>query len=244
MSNGSTELGFFHDKFSNRFAKTCPLTIEDLRAWGNFEVTEHLSNRGEAEMARSARRLHDFEKRFKDPNDALVEAERLKKNARRKSARSWEEDPEGRCGMKAEVYAHLHAFSASFEQAWDAVQKLQPHLDLTRSELKEIYFRLEQARFETLDHLTELANRFEDTLNIVSGNKRRCGKPRRRSGFGRRAKPKRPDGHGNGARRRKAMVREKQEKKAERGPGLPARFRWCVRGPIVEIHCARKPLQR
>jgi hypothetical protein len=65
--------------------------------------------------------------------------------------------------MKAEAYAHLHAFSASFEQAWDAVQKLQPHLDLTRSELKEIYFRLEQARFETLDHLTELANRFEDT---------------------------------------------------------------------------------
>jgi hypothetical protein len=65
--------------------------------------------------------------------------------------------------MKAEAYAHLHAFSAAFEQAWDAAEKLQPHLDLTRSELKEIYFRLEQARFETLDHLTELANRFEDS---------------------------------------------------------------------------------
>jgi hypothetical protein len=65
--------------------------------------------------------------------------------------------------MKAEAYAHLHAFSAAFEQAWEAAQKLQPHLDLTRSELEEIYFRLEQARFATLDHLTELANRFEDT---------------------------------------------------------------------------------
>jgi len=64
--------------------------------------------------------------------------------------------------MKAEAYAHLHAFSAAFEQAWDALQKLQPHLDLTRSELKEIYFRIEQARFETLGHLAELANRFED----------------------------------------------------------------------------------
>ena len=73
------ELGFFRDKFSGRFAKTCPLTIEDLRAWGNFEVTEHLSKRGEAEMAQTERRLHDFEKRFKDPNEALVEAERLKK---------------------------------------------------------------------------------------------------------------------------------------------------------------------
>ena len=37
--------------------------------------------------------------------------------------------------MKAEAYAHLHAFSAAFEQAWDAAQKLQPHLDLTRGEL-------------------------------------------------------------------------------------------------------------
>lgn len=73
------ELGFFRDKFSNRFAKTCPLTIEDLRAWGNFEVTEHLSKCGEAEMARTERRLHDFEKRFKDPNEALVEAERSRK---------------------------------------------------------------------------------------------------------------------------------------------------------------------
>lgn len=64
--------------------------------------------------------------------------------------------------MKAEAYAHLHAFSAAFEQAWNAVQKLQPHLDLTRSEMKEIYFRIEQARYETLGHLAELANRFED----------------------------------------------------------------------------------
>jgi hypothetical protein len=55
--------------------------------------------------------------------------------------------------MKAETYAHLHAFSAAFEQAWDAAQKLQPHLDLTDSELKEIYFRLEQARFETLNRM-------------------------------------------------------------------------------------------
>jgi hypothetical protein len=87
------ELGFFRDKFSNRFAKTCPLTIEDLRAWGNFEVTEHLSNRGEAEMAQSARRLHDFEQRFKDPNDALVEAERLKKNLAAKGGEAGKKTP-------------------------------------------------------------------------------------------------------------------------------------------------------
>jgi len=87
------ELGFFRDKFSNRFAKTCPLTIEDLRAWGNFEVTEHLSSRGEADMARSSRRLHDFEKRFKDPNDALVEAERLKKRLAAKGGEAGKKTP-------------------------------------------------------------------------------------------------------------------------------------------------------
>jgi hypothetical protein len=29
--------------------------------------------------------------------------------------------------MKAEAYSHLYAFSAGFEQAWEAIQKLQPH---------------------------------------------------------------------------------------------------------------------
>jgi hypothetical protein len=52
--------------------------------------------------------------------------------------------------VKAEVYTYLHAFSAAFEQAWEAAQKLQPHLGLYRSELKRTYFRIEEARLQTL----------------------------------------------------------------------------------------------
>ena len=63
--------------------------------------------------------------------------------------------------MKAEAYAHLHAFSAAFEQAWEAAQKLQPHFDLTRGELKRIYFRLQETRLETLVVLTELSTGYE-----------------------------------------------------------------------------------
>jgi hypothetical protein len=65
--------------------------------------------------------------------------------------------------MKAEAYAQLHAFSAAFEQAWDAAQKLQPHLELRRDELRRIYIRLQQARFETLVVLTELSSEYERT---------------------------------------------------------------------------------
>jgi hypothetical protein len=65
--------------------------------------------------------------------------------------------------MKAEAYALLHAFSAAFEQAWEAAQKLQPHLELRRDELRRIYIRLEQARFETLVVLTELSSDYERT---------------------------------------------------------------------------------
>lgn len=65
--------------------------------------------------------------------------------------------------MKAEVFTHLHAISAAFEQAWEAAQKLQPHLHLTRGELMTIYFRLQEARFETLSNLTEQTSLFVGT---------------------------------------------------------------------------------
>lgn len=63
--------------------------------------------------------------------------------------------------MKAEAYVHLHAFSAAFDQAWDAAQKLQPHLALTRDQLRQIYVRLQQFRFETLVVLNELGADYE-----------------------------------------------------------------------------------
>ena len=63
--------------------------------------------------------------------------------------------------MKSEAYTYLHAFSAGIEQAWEAAQKLQPHLDLQRSQLKQTYYRLEEARQQTLAEWGALAEKLE-----------------------------------------------------------------------------------
>jgi regulator of replication initiation timing len=81
------QLGFFRDKFSSRFAKTCRLTMEDMRAWSIFEVTQHLKNRAEEDWARAGRLLHDWEKQLEDPKDVLIEAERLKKKLAEEAAK-------------------------------------------------------------------------------------------------------------------------------------------------------------
>jgi len=72
-------LGLFHGEFPGRFAKTCRLSIEELRAWAIFEITEDLYQRADEDWARFGRMLRDWENKFKDPNDVLLEAERLKK---------------------------------------------------------------------------------------------------------------------------------------------------------------------
>ncbi len=61
------QLGLFRGEFSRQFAKTCRLTIEERRA--------------EEDWARYGRMLLEWEKKFRDPNDVLVEAERLQKAA-------------------------------------------------------------------------------------------------------------------------------------------------------------------
>jgi hypothetical protein len=72
------QLGFFRGEFSSRFAKTCRLTIEEMRAWAIFEVTEAIYQRAEEDWAHFERLLLDWEKKFEEPNDVLTEAERLK----------------------------------------------------------------------------------------------------------------------------------------------------------------------
>jgi hypothetical protein len=81
------QFGFFRGEFSNRFAKTCRLTIEEMRAWAIFELTEALHTHAEQDWARFGRLLRDWENKFKDPNDILIDAERLKQKIQKEAER-------------------------------------------------------------------------------------------------------------------------------------------------------------
>ena len=72
------QIGLFRGEFSSRFAKTCRLTMEEMRAWSIFEVTEAVYQRAEEDWARYGRMLLEWEKKFRDPDDVLAETERLK----------------------------------------------------------------------------------------------------------------------------------------------------------------------
>jgi hypothetical protein len=79
------ELGFFRDEFAGRFAKTCRLTVQEMRAWAIFETTEALHERAEEDWARFGRMLLEYERKFRDPNDVLIEAERLKQKLQKEA---------------------------------------------------------------------------------------------------------------------------------------------------------------
>lgn len=79
------QFGFFRGEFSNRFAKTCRLTVEEMRAWAIFELTEALYTHAEEEWALFGRLLRDWENKFKDPNDILIDAERLKQKLQKEA---------------------------------------------------------------------------------------------------------------------------------------------------------------
>jgi len=81
------QFGLFRGEFPSQFAKTCRLTIEEMRAWAIFEVTEHIQQRAEEDWARFGRMLREWENKFKDPNDVLIEAERLKQKLQKAAGR-------------------------------------------------------------------------------------------------------------------------------------------------------------
>ena len=71
-----------HDFFSG-----LQVTLEEARAWANYEVVGSLHDREENDWGRFGRLRRQWEKKYEDPNDILVEAARLKK-PRQKSAGS------------------------------------------------------------------------------------------------------------------------------------------------------------
>ena len=57
-------------------------TLEETRAWANFEVIEMLHGCEESDWSRFGRLRRQWEKKYEDPNDVLLEAERLTKPRR------------------------------------------------------------------------------------------------------------------------------------------------------------------
>jgi hypothetical protein len=80
-------LGQFRGEFSSQFAKSCRLALEELRSWAIFEITEDLHERAEDDWARYGRLRLRWENKFRDPNDVLIEAERLKKKLAEEAAK-------------------------------------------------------------------------------------------------------------------------------------------------------------
>ena len=114
--------------------------------------------------------------------------------------------------MKAEVYTYLHAFSAAFEQAWEAAQKLQPHLGLYRSELKRSYFRLEEARLQTLAEWGFLVEGLERTHHARLIKRKTQWEAQEEERIHKRDEAEKARWAWNGVKRsKKAVTREKEE---------------------------------
>jgi hypothetical protein len=75
------KLGFLRPEFFTGLQAT----LEETRAWANFEVVETLHELEEIDWGRFGRLRRQWEKKYEDPNDVLLEAARLKKQRRKTS---------------------------------------------------------------------------------------------------------------------------------------------------------------
>ena len=76
--------GLFDTRFRRDSLRACHVAIEETRAWINFEITESLHEREERDWARFGHLRHQWKKRYEDPNDALIRAEKLMRKSARK----------------------------------------------------------------------------------------------------------------------------------------------------------------
>lgn len=70
-------LGLLRDK--REFLKTCTLTLEEIRAWANYEIGEAVMDHAEKDWVRFGRLRHRREKKRRDPNDVLIEADQIRR---------------------------------------------------------------------------------------------------------------------------------------------------------------------
>lgn len=68
-------LPFFHRQLVRAFQ----VVVEETRAWVNFELVETMHEREQSDWARFGRLRNRWEKRYRDPEDILLEAEQLKR---------------------------------------------------------------------------------------------------------------------------------------------------------------------
>jgi len=76
-------LPFFRLEFLREFH----VMVEETRACINFELVEALHSREQDDWTRFGRLRQKWEKRYRDPNDVLIEAERLKKKLRKSAGK-------------------------------------------------------------------------------------------------------------------------------------------------------------
>jgi hypothetical protein len=79
------QLGIFETRFRRQSLKACRATIEETRAWINFETTECLHDREQYDWVRFGKVRHRWEGKYADPNDALIQAEKLRRKLDRKN---------------------------------------------------------------------------------------------------------------------------------------------------------------
>jgi hypothetical protein len=66
---------FFRREFLGEFR----VMVEETRAWANFDVLETMHGRELDDWTRFGRLRHRWEKKYRDPDDVLIEADKLKR---------------------------------------------------------------------------------------------------------------------------------------------------------------------
>ena len=79
--------GMFRSRFQTESLAACQATLEETRAWINFQMTETLQEREQRDWAHFGRIRRRWQKKYEDPHDVLIEAERFKKKIARKGRR-------------------------------------------------------------------------------------------------------------------------------------------------------------
>lgn len=79
------KLGIFRSRFQRKSLSAASATLEETRAWMNFEIIQTLHDREERDRAAFARVRIGFERKYQDPEDVLLKAAALRKKISRSS---------------------------------------------------------------------------------------------------------------------------------------------------------------
>ena len=72
----------------SEFLREFQVMVEETRACINFELVEAMHSREQDDWARFGRLRQQWEKRYRDPQDVLIEAQRVRKAGKRRKGGS------------------------------------------------------------------------------------------------------------------------------------------------------------